>query len=490
MANLLKNISTTISRRDTKTPQSKVFLITIFFLIGSTFFSTRFEWTTTVFKANFYQAKTLAEKQTFALGKDRKKIGFDQAYYKGEYYSAKAPGVSYLMVPSYIFFAKPAKFILKKLSFSLRTIEQIQGLICHFITFGILMFFGLQSVIALFKAIALKNSSIPIAISLAFLATLMFPFSNVPLVVMYCGFLSIIGIEKFLSAKTVRDYILSGTVIGAMFLVAHQSVLLSVVPFLLLVYRREFKFALIFCMTVSAFVFVQLLTNYILFDSVFSFPIHHFYPNGDISVPKRPRVTLVLPEFTKLFEMTFSISKGIFLHSPILIFSIPGILAIRRINKDFATIFTGSAIIMFIFFLFYSNWAAGAVYGFRQYSSYLFFLSIPASYWLLTHPFIKPPLRFLAIFVTLTSMIHAYIIAISTTWIEPKFLGTPLKYCLLILEEKGARNIFSTTYGYFLKRNTEGTANTLSLLFIIFSIYSLNYLYRIHKQGCSSEKKS
>lgn len=291
---------------------------------------------------------SMAEYGTFRIDPYHHNTG-DKVYFRGHYYSDKAPGPSLLALPAYLllkqFGVASEKYMRYGLSLLIVGIPSALGAVFLYWITGI------------FKDITIRSR---VMVTLIYaLGTLAFPFSTVFYGHQLAASASIVAFFILLKMKTggwKESYlflILSGFFAGYAFISDYPAginmVLLAVYALFVLKKKNGIIFWLI---GVSLPIVFILYYNYTCFGSPFvsSYSLHHTYSHS------KGILGIAWPQLSALWGITFSSYRGIFYQSPVLLLSIPGFYLLYRCRANRAE-FSLSLMIVLGFFFFNSGYA-------------------------------------------------------------------------------------------------------------------------------------
>jgi hypothetical protein len=357
-----------------KLREFKIFIITFlaYVLCAPTFFQSSNEVT------RFELARALMEKQTVILTTDYNyalKMGLwpDVSFYDYAFYSALAPGASFLVIPFILVgdllqalfpsvaFFNPVTFaiMLPSLSTSLTAI----------LIYKTCVMLGakdrssaLTSLVYAFGTIAwaFSESFFPHAIS-AFLVT-----SGIYLVLKYTHH----------DSASIELLAISGFILGCAVLVEYPLVLV-LPPLLCYLYVRKRDFVTLGYFLVPYVVSLASvwLYNAICFDSPFVFPEQY----GVLLAQKGVPWTEVFsnPIQVGLYGLLFDQFRGLFYYSPVLLFALPGFYLLYKDHWETAVLFASTFLIFLFFYSKWWCWFGGSSFGPRFLLPALPLLTIP-----------------------------------------------------------------------------------------------------------------
>lgn len=352
-------------------------------------------------------AITIVENNSFELSYYKDLTG-DRIFYKEKYYSDKAPGSSFFIVPIYFLFKTlygsyiPSDVLIKEKQFNTTTYFDVYPSNSYLLTliFSSILLISLPGsllVVLLYRIgkIILKDEKTSLISSLIFgFSTLIFPYSTAFIGYSLSSFLLVFSFYLFL--KKAKFYeILSPILLALSILVELSAFLISLILLFFYLYslRKEIKKILIFLLSFF-FGLLPLLTYNIL---IFEKPIA-FYPNfvdpkifpcayGKTYWQYCEFERQILPEefysiyhFILLHLLIFPY-RGLLIYNPVLIFSIIGFFFLKKYSKSL----TFLSILIFISQLLlnasYSYWFGGGTFGPRYLLFSIPFLFLPfASY--------------------------------------------------------------------------------------------------------------
>lgn len=357
--------------------------------------------------------------------------GFDKSYYKGNYYTDKAPGASILGVPFYFLTKKTANLF----GISQDKIYKISPYIVRVCVVSIPTGLFLILFYRFLRYFSLKNED-RVLVTFAYgFATGVFPESTlfrahqISTIFLFSSFY-ILFILKQQKYKNKILLLFSGFLSGFSFIADHSTAIFIIPLILYGIYhqRKNIFFFLLGGIPPLLFFFFY---HYICFDNPFTLATCYHVPHHDMprSIPPGTLVNEVglfkYPKLSAVFGLTFSPYRGLFFYSPFLILSIIGYYFFF-LKKEFRSefyLFLFSVTTYFCYISSLNFWEGGAC----SYPRYLIVIL----------PFMAFPIIFLLdkikkVFVLLPLSYSFFVIFIITiTHPEcPPEIYDPLKICL------------------------------------------------------------
>lgn len=258
----------------------------------------------------------LAEDGTFRIDAYHQNTG-DKVFYRGHYYTDKAPGLSLLAVPGYLFFKRAGVDSEQYMRYwlTLLTVGLPSAL-------GAVVFYSLTGIFGDLS----RRTRVGVALAYS-LGTLAFPFSTVfyghqvAAVAGLAAFSILIRVKRTREPEPYFPLLLSGFLAGFAFLSDFPAgiilVLLAIYAAGGLVRKTGFIFWLLGAALPVGFLFYY---NHSCFGSPFasSYTFHQTYSHS------AGFLGITLPRLDVLWGITFSPYRGLFYQSPVLLFAIPG----------------------------------------------------------------------------------------------------------------------------------------------------------------------
>lgn len=293
----------------------------------------------------------------------------DYAEYGGHFYSDKAPGSSILAIPIYL--------LIKALS--IKDIAAQIFLVCTF-TSGLLsallcaMLYNLSGYFT-----QGKTNRIMVAASYG-LGTIAFPYATMfygHSIATFFGFASFYLLFLVKSRKVSPDILaLSGALLGYSFVVEYPQAIIVFFTFLyLLTFERRISEILRFLLPAVTVMSIILFYNIACFGDPFilSYGKSGFFKDQF----KQGLYSIKMPDMNVLNELLFKERRGLFVYSPILIFSVLGFFYSLKTKRRAESLFCMLvAISMLLFNASLVAWDGGWSYGPRYLISSLPYLSL------------------------------------------------------------------------------------------------------------------
>jgi hypothetical protein len=386
-------------------------------------------------------ALSLVEEGTFAINKFHKHAGRDKAMYKGNYYSDKAPGLSFTALP----FVAIGKMLL-------RVYDNNQAWVSTGVNkkFGFIVYFSTIFTSGLFTAIAalllyFVSLRIGASISGAVFAMLSFGLASLSwgwataffghAMVSSCLFIAFVTII-FLNQSSLnkRGDVLLGFLTGALLswavVVEFTAAIASVIIMgfgisKAITWDKKKASRVIISATIGGVIFIVplLYYNFMVFDSPFAIG-YSYYEKGAFPEMQAGLFGITYPRPMVLFRVLFSPFRGILWFSPILAITPIGIYYLGRHHNCRGIALTVALISGYYLLLnaAFVNWHAGWSTGPRYAIPMIAFLCLPLSIiWTKAGSKWKPGL--LGLF---TLSLGISLICVSVSMMSPKEYQNPL----------------------------------------------------------------
>ena len=316
--------------------------------------------------SHFALIQSIVHNQSFIINEFADQTLYvDIAYYNGNYYSDKAPGLSFIGIPIYL--------ICYSLGLPLG--------MTHFFLSSISAFFTSLTIITIYEICAyLEYSSrtrVLVALVYAFgtiacvYAKTFFAHSTSAFLILYSAFMTMKAVQ---ASKHYWNYTFIGMLLGSSILIEYLNIVL-LIPFLIyFLSYKEYKAIMISLLPVALCLGLLGIYNFICFDNPFvlSYSYHvdePFYAEGK---------AFLFPIHLGLYYQLVSPIRGLFFHSPILFLGVIGYYDLYKKRKK-ETLFFALSFLLFVFlFSSYVIWWGGYCYGPRYLLPVITFLSIPS----------------------------------------------------------------------------------------------------------------
>lgn len=289
-------------------------------------------------RVRIYLTMALVEEGSVVLDRQVRRYGLplDRAEREGRIYCDKAPGLSFLAVPSYLV---------------VRAIETVRGgriplfltvYLARISTVGILSALALAGLLRFLRARVGEETAL-FSAAAYFLGTIAFPLSAVFFghqAAAALAFLAWCCLRRGQSSGRPGPVLLAGFLAGLAALVEYPAVLIGVGLFLLLViHRRNRSLAPVFALGLLPAAAALLVYNRAAFGSCLDFGYaytgHYFRLRG-LADPAWT-AAFSLPGSERLLRMAVSPYRGLFFFSPVLVFCLAGLPILRRRSGRTAT---------------------------------------------------------------------------------------------------------------------------------------------------------
>ena len=261
----------------------------------------------------------------------------DKAFYAGHYYSDKPPGITFLGIPIYFVF----KFMMSIFGQSY-LYKDVRYVITVFLISFPTSLLGL--IIYRFLGYFLTSERKRFFLVLVYaLGTLAFPYATLcyghqlSAVLLFIAFYLLFSLKNNLLTKKYY-FLISGFLLGYSLIIDYPS---GIVAFLLVLYSLRFinkeTGGLTFLGGMIPLI-ILFIYNWLCFENIFALG-YHFIENPCAPGMKEGFMGITLPSLKKLYAITFSPYRGIFITSPVLILTIPGFYyffqEVNRVGKSF-----------------------------------------------------------------------------------------------------------------------------------------------------------
>lgn len=332
----------------------------------------------------------------------------DYAFYRGHYYSDKAPGMFFLGVPSYLIFRSVfPRSILSRLETAASTDRALSGtlradgsgLTPDRLNFFIALTFT-TALTGLLPAVALgvlsywvagwlgcpENQRL-LATLVSSCATILFPYANSLIGHVTSAFFLFAAFTVLFAIRRCRLSphweILAGFLIGYAAINEYQTVLIGSVLGLYAVTRRQWPglcWGAVARLIGGALPPLAALGIYDLAAFGTILPVGYFHSTLWANVHDQGFVSLTFPHPDALWGITFGAYRGLFFLSPVLLFAIPGYVRMWRARDHRAEfwVLVGAPMLFFLFNASSAMWQGGFAVGPRYLVPSLPFLSLAA----------------------------------------------------------------------------------------------------------------
>lgn len=374
----------------------------------------------------------------------------DNAFFNGHYYSGFAPGASFLVMPLYLL-VKP---LLNLLPSSIFGFTQLQ--------FKVIIMNILATVFLTIPASALlsvliyrfldnfttrKKHKLLITFFFAF-GTIIFVHSTgfyrrpITLFLAFLSFYIMYKIKNNQIRSSPKILFLIGFLLGlSIFIEYSMFIIVGLLSLYLLTFLRNKKIFW-YCLGILIPLIALMVYHYIIFDDPFTTPYMHRANPKAQSIKSFSDVLTLNLSSERAFELTFGLSRGLFISSPILLLSILGLFYFFRSKSKRSTLEIALfALISFSYFLFNVSqvniWEAGCSFGPRFMIQVLPFLIIP-----LIFTFSRINTKFILFFGIVSIFVNLLPILYGITGLWRGVCGAPnpIKEYLLIFIERGLTN--------------------------------------------------
>ncbi len=384
------------------------------------------------------------------------------------YYSDKAPGLSFLGIPFYLLGKFVAYSIFGKYEFVF-----IRGTLASFMVLCSSILTAL-SVVVIFELCKLfeisEKTSLLTALSYAFgtiafvYGVTFFAHGTSAFLLVSAAYLTVHYFKN--ERKDNTKVFLAGLALGYSVCVEYQNIL-ALPPFLLFyLYKREFKNLILFLFPYLACLGTLAWYHNTIFGSPFATPYMYQGFSGEVQSVH----AFSYPLHLGLWGLLFGTSHGLFYLSPFLLFAIYGFVLFFRRYPNEAIWFSSTFLLMLLLFSIHIGWSGGGAYGPRYLLSVIPFLVIPVGI-LLDTPSIAKNRKFQIIFFsTLAYSMFAIATGAVTNPTPPMWPQNPfLEYNLPLLIEGNLNSLF---FKYF----SPYTVILVPLLLLIINLRQFHIL--------------
>ncbi len=374
----------------------------------------------------------------------------DNAIFNGHYYSGFAPGASFLVMPLY-FLIKP---LLNLLPVSVFGFPQLQ--------FKVIIMNILATVFLTIPASALlsvliykfldnfttrKKYKLLITFFFAF-GTIIFVHSTgfyrrpITLFLAFLSFYLMYKIKNNQIRSSPKILFLIGLLLGvSIFIEYSMFIVVGLLSLYLLTFLRNKKI-LWYLLGLLIPLIALMIYHYFIFNDPFTTPYMHRASPRAQSIKTFSDVLTINFSSERAFELTFGLSRGLFISSPILLLSLLGLFYFFR-NKPKKNLLEIILIVLIAFSYFLFNvsqvdiWEAGCSFGPRFMIQVLPFLIIP-----MVFTFNRINIKFILLWGTISIFVNLLSVFYGITGLWRGVCGSsnPIKEYLLIFMEKGITN--------------------------------------------------
>ncbi len=277
----------------------------------------------------------------------------DKAFYKGRFYTDKAPGISFLGIPFY--------FIASNIS---RFCNSSSSLVNYIFKIYIPTFFVVIIPSAIMGVIFyrltnlfLNNISLSILGTMSYsLGTIVFFYSNMFYAHHVAGFLFFAAFYILVRSANIKEVdkskiFLSGTLLGLAILCEYPMMLFAIFIFIyLFIVSKSIKPLAYLALPVCLAIIILGIYHYACFDN----PLKTGYNYEHLSYFAKHHAQgisgIKLPKLSRIIKLTFGLKMGIFMMHPFLLFAFPGAyfgLKSKRKREFLFFIIISAAVILF-----------------------------------------------------------------------------------------------------------------------------------------------
>jgi len=321
---------------------------------------------------------------TFSIDSYYQNTG-DRSVFEKNYYSDKAPGLSFLLSPVYYFYK--SFFGMPELHHNISNMGVSQGWLL--VVFLSIVFtsalFGALSVVLVYKIskyFTAKELHRDIVVIIFGLASLVFVYSrmlieHVP--AMFFSFLSFYFVFRMKYNQTKKDYsFVAGIVGGLSFIISYSTGLVILFCFIYLLSLKNWRFTLKFMLGCFLLLLILIIYNISIFGHPFD--LTTFYVDESLwnETGISQQFNLNLSNVPHVFiRILFFSYRGLLFYYPILIFSFIGLFFMRKKYKFESILISILSSLFLLYNSFLSIWWGGASFGPRHLTPLMPFLMIP-----------------------------------------------------------------------------------------------------------------
>lgn len=317
-------------------------------------------------------AAALADDHTAQIDKALQRYGDtrDKSVYHGRLYAAKPPGYSFLAVPFYL--------LVTRLS-GVQDTSTIIWFLRFFLNLIPLLFFTIFMVRYFEQKLGIGRKAYLVVTAFLF-GTLYYPYAQLFMSHVTTGMLWLVAFYFVTEHTNPRHGFIAGAILGFCF----EMEVLSFIPIFfcglyLLFERRQMMATFAF----GAFLFAlpSFLYNALVFGGPFQWPYLHTYDPQFQAQNQAGYVGIHLPSLRILWQLAFGTYRGMFYHTPQLIFGAAGLLCANHKRGQALTAF-GIVLGNFLFVSGMHAWEGGWSFGPRYLVPVIPFLAYGSALWL------------------------------------------------------------------------------------------------------------
>ncbi|MCK4401033.1 hypothetical protein KAW08_01865 [bacterium] len=251
----------------------------------------------------------------------------DKAFYKGRFYTDKAPGISFLGAPFYFIASKISMFF-----------QPSSALVDYIFKIYIPTFFVVIIPSAIMGVIFyrltnlfLNNISLSILGTMSYsLGTIVFFYSNMFYAHHVAGFLFFTAFYILVRSTNIKEVdkskiFLSGTLLGLAILCEYPMMLFAIFIFIyLFIVSKSIKPLAYLALPVCLAIIILCIYHYACFDNPFKTGYNYEHLSYFAKHHAQGISGIKLPKLSRIIKLTFGLKMGIFMMHPFLLFAFPG----------------------------------------------------------------------------------------------------------------------------------------------------------------------
>lgn len=324
-------------------------LIFIVLVISYGYFFRRLDWNS---GTRLDLVWSIVDHHSFSIDTYHENTG-DKAFYKGHFYTDKAPGISFLAVPFYFIASK----ILRLCSSSSALVDYIFKI--YIPTFFVVIIPSAIMGVIFYKTINMFLSNIRLSIlgTMSYsLGTIVFFYSNMFYAHHVAGFLFFTAFYILIKSSNIKEInkskiFLSGSLLGLAILCEYPMVVFAVFVFAyLFAVTKSIKKLIYLAIPVCLAVIILCIYHYACFDNPLKTGYNYEYSHYFAKYHAQGISGIKLPKLSRIIKLTFGLKRGIFMMHPFLLFAFPGAyfgLKSKRKREFLFFIIISAAVLLF-----------------------------------------------------------------------------------------------------------------------------------------------
>ncbi|MBU0478220.1 glycosyltransferase family 39 protein [bacterium] len=295
---------------------------------------------------------SIAEHHSLSIDAYHENTG-DKAFYKGHFYTDKAPGISFLGVPFYFVASKILRFCSSSSAF----VDYIFKI--YIPTFFVVIIPSAIMGVIFYKTINMFLSNIRLSIlgTMSYsLGTIVFFYSNMFYAHHVAGFLFFTALYILIKSENIKKIdkskiFFSGYLLGLAILCEYPMVLFAVFVFIyLFTVTKSIKKLIYLAIPVCLAIIILGIYHYACFDNPLKTGYNYEYSHYFAKYHAQGISGIKLPKLSRIIKLTFGLKRGIFMMHPFLLFAFPGAyfgLKSKRKREFLFFISISAAVILF-----------------------------------------------------------------------------------------------------------------------------------------------